>query len=130
LCAQSQTLDIDAFKQYAKATGATPDPGTGLLRLPSGEYKNLQSLFVVILGDTVELKVIPNAQILPRALNKEFGGTSDNVYLTVKDIGSPPPNKPLCVLGIPFFERFYTIFDIPNNQIGFASTPFGLSEIN
>merc|ERR1740129_1283504 len=32
----------------------------------------------------------------------------------------PPPQDPIFVLGIPFLERYYTVYDEPNNRVGFA----------
>jgi len=32
----------------------------------------------------------------------------------------PPPRGPLFILGIPFLEKFYTVYDNVNHQIGFA----------
>jgi cathepsin E len=69
-------------------------------------------------------ELIPNAQILPRALNQEINGTSEYDYLTAKDGSSR------CVLGIPFLERFYTCFNSTSQLIGFANTSFTMSEIN
>jgi hypothetical protein len=132
LCAQSQTPDIEAYDRYRNATGAIFDPTTGFLRIPLDKYTNLKSLFVKIAGKEFELT--PNAQIFPRALNGMINDTSDSFYTMINDIGAinTPPSvvKPQCVLGYPFLERFYTVFDAPKRRIGFASTPFTKSEIN
>jgi hypothetical protein len=129
LCAQSQPPDIDAYDRYSNATGATSDPDTGVVGIPSDQYKNLKSLFVKIAG--TELELTPNAQIFPRALNQEISNSdtpdSNYVYFIVDDGGMGYPD---CILGQTFLERFYTVFDASNQRIGFASTPFTKSEIN
>jgi hypothetical protein len=132
LCAQSQPPDIEAYKHYVNATGATFDNTTGLLRIPLDQYTNLKSLFVKIADK--EFEFTRNAQIFPRALNWMINGTSGYAYIMIYGIGALhlPPSVvvPQCILGYPFLERFYTVFDAPNRQIGFASTPFTYSEIN
>lgn len=32
----------------------------------------------------------------------------------------PPPKGPLFVFGIPFLQKFYTVYDEANNRVGFA----------
>ena len=78
-------LATDAFQAYQRATGATLDRNTGLLKLSSSEFKNLQSLFFHIGGTTFEMT--PNAQIWPRSLNSELGGDEDSIYLVAADNG-------------------------------------------
>lgn len=46
-----------------RATGAVPDPNTGLLRLTPAQFANLQSMFFTINGTTFEFTA--NAQIWP-----------------------------------------------------------------
>jgi hypothetical protein len=94
----------DAFQKYQKATGATLDKyvtfpslrppflitfyhrTTGLLKLTASEFENLQSLFFDVGG--VQYELTPNAQIWPRELNSQLGGTEGNIYLVVSDLGS------------------------------------------
>ena len=59
-------LASDAFSAYQQATGASLDESTGLLKLTSDQYDNLQSLFFEINGTTFELT--KNAQIWPRSV--------------------------------------------------------------
>jgi len=44
--------------------------------------------------------------------------TSCEVSLMPLDV--PPPKGPLFVFGIPFLEKFYTVYDNVNEQVGFA----------
>ena len=65
-----------------------------------------------------------NAQIWPRSLNSAIGGTSDDIYLVVSDIGSNSGQGLDFINGYAFLERFYSVFDTTNSQIGFASTSY------
>ncbi|KAK0455872.1 aspartic peptidase A1 [Armillaria borealis] len=110
----------NAFTKYKSATGATLDSSTGLLRITSAQYAKLSSLFFNINGVSYELT--PNAQIWPRSLNTEIGGSSSAIYLIVNDIGTNSGEGLDFINGYTFLERFYTIFDTANSRIGFAKT--------
>ena len=79
-------LPSDGFSAYQKATGATLDQTTGLLKLTTEQYNNLQSLFFTIGGTTFEWT--KNAQIWPRALNSQLGGEADGIYLVAANSGT------------------------------------------
>ncbi|KAJ6611900.1 aspartic peptidase domain-containing protein [Mycena sp. CBHHK59/15] len=117
-------LATDAFNLYRNATGATLDPSTGLLRLPkcACSLTNLQSLFFVI--DGVPFEFTANAQIWPRSLNTLIGGIANQIYLVVADLGSSSGSGLDFMLGVVFLQRFYSVFDFTNKQVGFANTPF------
>ncbi|SJL06383.1 related to Polyporopepsin [Armillaria ostoyae] len=110
----------NAFTKYKSATGATLDSSTGLLRITSAQYAKLSSLFFNINGVSYELT--PNAQIWPRSLNTDIGGSSSAIYLIVNDIGTNSGEGLDFINGYTFLERFYTIFDTANSRIGFAKT--------
>ena len=65
-----------------------------------------------------------NAQAWPRALNTAIGGTTNNVYLIVGDLGTPSGEGLDFINGFTWLERFYTVFDTANKRIGFATTSF------
>jgi hypothetical protein len=112
----------DAFEAYQKATGATPDESTGLLKLTSAQFDNLKNLDFKIGEETYSLT--PNAQLFPRALNTQIGGTEDGIYLVVADIGTPSGQGLDFINGYAFLERFYTVYDTDNTRVGFGSTEF------
>ncbi|KAI0649630.1 acid protease [Trametes meyenii] len=112
----------DAFETYQNLTGAAIDETTGFLRITPDQYDNLQSLFFHIGDNTYEFT--PNAQILPRALNTVLGGDPDGIYLVVNDLGSVSGQGIDFIAGMAFLERFYHVFDIAHNRVGFATTPF------
>ncbi|KAH9838072.1 family A1 protease [Rhodofomes roseus] len=65
-----------------------------------------------------------NAQIWPRSLNSAIGGSSGDIYLVVGDIGSDSGEGLDFINGYAFLERFYSVFDTTNAQVGFAETQY------
>ncbi|KAI0783297.1 aspartic peptidase A1 [Abortiporus biennis] len=112
----------DAFTRYQRATGGVNDAATGLLRLTTAQFANLQSLFFNINGVSFELTA--NAQIWPRALNADIGGNANSVYLIVNSIGTPTGEGLDFINGMTFLERFYSVFDTANKRVGLAQTSF------
>lgn len=51
---QHSTLLLDAFAIYQQMTGAVLDSATGLLKITSAQYANLESLFFTIGGVSTE----------------------------------------------------------------------------
>ena len=115
----------DAFSKYKSATGATADSATGLLKITSAQYANLQNLVFTIGGTTFTLT--PNAQIWPvsinilfktytpsrllqRNLNTLIGGSANSIYLIVGNIGTPSGEGLDFIDGQVFLERFYSVF--------------------
>ncbi|KAG6826850.1 hypothetical protein H0H92_014165 [Tricholoma furcatifolium] len=112
-------LNSDAFNAYVAATGAVLDSATNLLKINSTQAESLQSLFFNINGVPIELT--PNAQSWPLSLNAELGGDANSIYLMVGDIGDAGYSF---ILGYTFLERYYTVYDVDNQRVGFAPTQF------
>ncbi|THH06185.1 hypothetical protein EW145_g4262 [Phellinidium pouzarii] len=110
----------DAFSRYKSLSGASEDETTGLLKISSSSYANLKSLFFNIGSSKYELTM--NAQTWPRSLNSAIGGDSGLIYLVVADIGTDSGQGLDFVNGYTFLERFYSVFDTSNSQVGFATT--------
>ncbi|KAF8519885.1 acid protease [Hysterangium stoloniferum] len=121
-------IATNAFNTYKSATGAVLDNNTGLLRLTTTQFANLTSLFFVIGGTTFEFTA--NAQAWPRSLNTLIGGSVDNVYLIVGDLGTPSGEGLDFINGQMFLERFYSVYDTTNRRVGFATTPFTTATTN
>ncbi|KAM5546209.1 hypothetical protein V8D89_000335 [Ganoderma adspersum] len=115
-------LASDALARYQRATGAVLDNTTGLLRLTTAQFANLQSLFFHIGSTTYELT--PNAQIWPRSLNTAIGGSASSIYLITADLGSNSGEGLDFIDGYTFLERFYYVYDSANSRVGFATTSF------
>ncbi|KAF9473456.1 aspartic protease [Pholiota conissans] len=121
-------LASDGLAKYRRATGAVLDNNTGLLRITSTQFNNLQSLFFTAGGTTFELTA--NAQLWPRTLNTDIGGVRNDIYLIVNDLGTPSGEGFDFVNGFAFLERFYSVFDTANDRVGFATTPFTTATTN
>ena len=144
-------LATDAFNKYQEATGSTFDENVGLLSLPNSQYSTLKSLYFTAGGvgrfiDSQSLRtclnirllcdfqmafeLTPNAQIWPRALNSDIGGTADKIYLIVGDLKSPSGEGLDFINGLTFLERFYSVYDSGNRRVGLAATPWTRKEVN
>ncbi|KAJ7107809.1 aspartic peptidase A1 [Mycena epipterygia] len=121
-------LASNGFSAYTKATGAVTDNATGLLRITAAQFANLQSLFLTTNGVTYQFTA--NAQLWPRALNTAIGGQANLIYLIVANLGTPSGEGFDFVNGVVFLERFYSVFDTTNKQVGFATTPFTTATTN
>ncbi|KDR82142.1 hypothetical protein GALMADRAFT_135505 [Galerina marginata CBS 339.88] len=121
-------LATDGFKKYQSATGGVDDQVTGLLRVTPAQFKNLKSLFFTSGGATFELTA--NAQIWPRALNTDIGGTGGNIYLIVASLGSTSGEGLDFINGFAFLERFYSVLDTENKRVGFATTHYTYATFN
>ena len=142
----------DAFNTYQTKTGGILDSTTTLLSITPDQYDNLSSLWFNI--GTKSYELTPNAQIWPRSLNTAIGGNSTAIYLIVSDIGTPSGSGLDFMNGYtflyvlhPFFsdihrssvvltlvlfysERYYSVYDTTNGQVGFAPTQYTTSESN
>lgn len=65
-----------------------------------------------------------NAQIWPRSLNSAIGGTADNIYLIVGDLGSDSGKGLDFINGQTWLERFYSVYDTDGGRVGIATTSF------
>ncbi|KAJ7601049.1 acid protease [Mycena floridula] len=121
-------LATNAFQAYQKATGAKLDSQTGLLTVTEAQYDNMQSLIFNIGGTSFELT--KNAQIWPRTLNSTLGGQEGQIYLITADLGSDIGQGLDFIDGFGFLQRFYSVYDTTNSQVGLATTPFTTAETN
>lgn len=81
-------------------------------------------------GLKVDYTLTPNAQIWPRSLNTNIGGTAGSIYLIVSDLGSNSGGGLDFINGFAFLQRFYSVFDTTNRRVGFATTPYTTSTAN
>ncbi|KAJ3991904.1 family A1 protease [Lentinula boryana] len=120
-------LEENGFDKYIKATGGTFDDETGLYKITTAQYNALENLVFTIGG--TEFSLTPNAQIWPRSLNTDIGGSASSIYLVVANLGKTCGEEAGFdfIDGYAFLERFYSVFDTTNNRVGFATTSFTVS---
>lgn len=113
-------LASDAFAAYQKATGATMDDATGLLKLSREQFLTLEPLLFQI-GDTI-FELTADAQAWPQHLNSAIGGDPDGIYLIVSSSGSPSGEGLDFINGQTFLQRFYSVYDTGNQRVGLSQT--------
>ena len=84
--------------------------------------------FLLLLQNTYSLTA--NAQIWPRTLNHFIEGSNNYIYLVIVDLGRNSGTGVDFHLGYVFLERFYTVYDTTNQNIGIATTPWTTVTIN
>ncbi|KAH9952696.1 aspartic peptidase domain-containing protein [Lactifluus volemus] len=90
---------------------------TGYLTITASQYENLQSLYFNIGGTSY--KLTSNAQIWPRS-----------IYLVVTDLHRSSGQGLDFINGFAFLQRYYSVYDVTNSQLGLAATSFTNSETN
>ena len=63
-------------------------------------------------------------------LNTAIGGDADGIYLIVADLGSPSGEGLDFINGFSWLERFYHVYDVANQAVGFAFTEYTFSLVN
>lgn len=103
------------------------DTGTSQLAGPTDVIEKLQDL-IDIHSDCSNFDTLPKLGFVvdshplnlePRDyVDRASHGTSCSLSLMALDV--PPPKGPLFVLGIPFLQRYYTVYDAAQSRVGFA----------
>jgi len=101
------------------------DTGTSALAGPSGIIQEL-SLRLNVDPECKNYHELPNlgfvigGQILNLQPDDYVDSTPESCDVSLMDLNVPPPKGPLFIFGIPFLEKFYTVYDNVNKQVGFA----------
>lgn len=98
------------------------DTGTSQLAGPSDVIDKLRSRLGVL--DCTDLSKLPKLGfvVAGRVLNLMPSDYVDlhDCELSLMDLDVPPPKGPIFVLGIPFLQRFFTVYDNALRRVGFA----------
>jgi len=101
------------------------DTGTSLLAGPAQLMSKLKKLLDVK-SDCSNYDRLPQigfiigGRILSLAPSEYSSKRGSSCRVRLMDIEIPPPRGPLFIFGIPFFQRYYTVYDEPNSRVGFA----------
>ncbi|KAF7307466.1 Aspartic peptidase A1 [Mycena indigotica] len=121
-------LATDAFNLYMAATGATLDPNVGLLKLPTANFAGMKDLCFAT--GASRFCLTPDAQVWPTSLNTLIGGDTSSIYLITANSEELSGTGLDYILGQMFHERFLVTYDLSQNAVGLAKTPFTASTTN
>jgi hypothetical protein len=101
------------------------DTGTSELAGPSDVVDKLAQLLSVLVDcsnyDSLpKLGFIIGGHILNLEPNDYVDKDGERCDVSLMPLDVPPPKGPLFVFGIPFLQKFYTVYDEVNRQIGFG----------
>merc|ERR1712070_561831 len=121
---QDITLN-DKPQQLCEDCYVAVDTGTSQLAGPSDIVGKLQDKLNAA-EDCSNYKHLPQLGFVigKHILNLEpkdyidMAGSNCQVSLMALDV--PPPKGPLFVFGIPFLQKFFTVYDHANNRVGFS----------
>jgi len=102
------------------------DTGTSMLAGPSEIMLQLRRLLKVRTDcsnyeDLPKLGFIIGGRILSLYPSDYVSRTPGwGCRVSLMNLNVPPPMGPIFIFGIPFLQRYYTVYDEPNKQVGFA----------
>jgi saccharopepsin len=102
------------------------DTGTSQLAGPSDVISKLRSL-IDVKGDCSNRADLPRVGFLigTRILNLEpkdyLTQAAGSCSLSLMSLDVPPPKGPIFIFGIPFLQKFFTVYDNANAKVGFAT---------
>mmetsp|Transcript_54395 Transcript_54395/g.100055 ORF Transcript_54395/g.100055 Transcript_54395/m.100055 type:complete len:431 (-) Transcript_54395:137-1429(-) len=101
------------------------DTGTSQLAGPSDIVEKLRDMLNVA-SDCSNFHQLPKlgfvigSQVLNLSPTDYINKDSFSCALSLMALDVPPPKGPLFVFGIPFLQKFFTVYDYTNNKVGFA----------
>jgi len=102
------------------------DTGTSMLSGPTKVISQLRVLLNVK-SDCSNFKSLPKLGFIVggRIMSLNPSDYVRNVWdmvcrVSLMNLDVPPPKGPLFILGIPFLEKYYTVYDETNKRVGFA----------
>merc|ERR1719221_392789 len=118
------TLD-DHPQELCAGCYVAVDTGTSELAGPSSVIQELAERLQVRtdcsnFNELPRLGFLVGGQILNLEPKDYVDEASRSCEVSLMPLDVPPPKGPLFVFGIPFMEKFYTVYDNVNKQVGFA----------
>jgi hypothetical protein len=118
------TLD-DHPQELCAGCYVAVDTGTSELAGPSNVIQELAERLQVRTDcsnfhQLPRLGFLVGGQILNLEPKDYVDEASSSCEVSLMPLDVPPPKGPLFVFGIPFLEKFYTVYDNVNKQVGFA----------
>jgi len=101
------------------------DTGTSMLAGPTSMVSTLTAKLNVQpncgnYDQLPNLGFVVNERILSLRPQDYVEKTETSCSLALMSLDVPPPKGPLFVFGIPFLQRYLTVYDVTNNRVGFA----------
>jgi len=101
------------------------DTGTSELAGPSSVISQLEESLNVAadcsnFAKLPKLGFVVNGKILNLEPKDYIDKADGDCKVSLMRLDVPPPNGPLFVFGIPFLQKFYTVYDRNTKQVGFA----------
>ncbi|KIJ17619.1 hypothetical protein PAXINDRAFT_9562 [Paxillus involutus ATCC 200175] len=110
-----QSVTYGGSTTILNRTAGIVDTGTTLLLLATDAFQSYQQA---------------TGATLDHALNSTLGGQEGQIYLITSDLGSPSGSGLDFINGFGWLQRFYSVFDTSNAQVGLATTPYTDAETN
>mmetsp|Transcript_35642 Transcript_35642/g.70488 ORF Transcript_35642/g.70488 Transcript_35642/m.70488 type:complete len:399 (+) Transcript_35642:64-1260(+) len=123
---QIEDVTLDGKRQkICKDCRVAVDTGTSQLAGPSDIINELKAVLAVH-SDCSNFLSLPKLGFIigGRILSLNAGDYVSNFGsycdTSLMELNVPPPKGPLFVFGIPFLQKYYTVYDEPNKRVGFA----------
>jgi len=123
---QIEDITLDSKRQQiCKDCRVAVDTGTSQLAGPSEIIDELKAVLGVH-SDCSNFLSLPKLGFIigghilslnPPDYVSNYGSYCDT---SLMELNVPPPKGPLFVFGIPFLQRYYSVYDEPNRRVGFA----------
>jgi len=123
---QIEDITVDGKRQLiCKDCRVAVDTGTSQLAGPSEIIDELKAVLNVH-SDCSNFLSLPRLGFIigghilslgPADYVSNYGSYCD---VSLMELNVPPPKGPLFVFGIPFLQRYYSVYDEPNGRVGFA----------
>ena len=85
----------------------------------------------LLLFDQIPFEIAVDAQVYPRRNNHLLeNGSPDKIYLNVASLPTDSSSGLGFILGLPFLQRYYSIYDNTNQKLGLAPTKYTSAIIN